>query len=199
MRSAASTGSLTIGTIGRSRIPIRVHWSAPLGAFIFTGCVFAPARWLAFLVLILAHELGHAAMVRLARAQVLSIEVNGVGGQCRWTGYASRFQRAYIASGGVLAQALVFVATLVMLAFSLHPFGRHTGDVVDTFLRTNLILAAVNLLPIAPLDGAEAWAVVPLLVKQARGSWLALRLHRLQRRRRFRSVEDQGPSDRWMN
>ncbi len=46
-------------------------------------------------------------------------------------------------------------------------FGRpadpFAADVVQVFTQTNLWLILINLLPIPPLDGAEAWGVVQLI------------------------------------
>jgi hypothetical protein len=50
-------------------------------------------------------------------------------------------------------------------------------DVVRAFVSTNIFLMALNLLPIPPLDGAEAWRVVPLLYGRAKQA-LARRRHR---------------------
>ena len=55
--------------LGRLRgAPVRVHWSAPIGAFVLGRLRYVPWFWLAFLVLVMVHELGHALMVRGARA-----------------------------------------------------------------------------------------------------------------------------------
>jgi Zn-dependent protease len=191
------TGYLTLLKLGRRRVPVRIHWTAPIAAWLMTGRGLYPVRWLTFLVLILCHELGHAFMVRLARAHVLSIDLTAIGGQCSWSGHASRYQRAYIASGGVLAQALLFVAAQLVFAFRLRPFGVHTFAVLDVLTEANLVIAGLNLLPVKPLDGAEAWSVIPLSLKRLRLTWLDLRMRSLERARdRRRSADDDS---RWLN
>ena len=178
-----STGYLTIARLGRSRTPIRVHWTAPVAAFLFTGARYDPVRWLTFLAVILCHELGHAAMVRRAGAHVMSVELNAIGGRCTWTGHVTRFQRSYIAFGGVLAQALLFVAGYFI--YLLRPLGGvHSAAVVDVLTEANVWIALLNLLPIEPLDGAEAWAIVPLSAKKLRQGWLRLKLRLLKRKGR---------------
>lgn len=140
-------------------MPIRIHWTMPVGALIFSGFRFAPAFWLGFFLLVLIHELGHAFFVRRFRHQVLSIEVTGFGGLCRWSGHATPFERAAIAWGGVLAQGVLLVATFaVLLAFG-PATTRWTAELAHVFTITNLWLIGLNLLPIPPLDGAEAWPV----------------------------------------
>lgn len=166
-------------TLGRFRgIPVRVHWTTPLGALLFTGFSFAPVAWLAFFLLVLVHELGHAAMVRRYRHRVLSVEVTGFGGLCRWAGNATPYERGAIAWGGVLAQMALLVATLgyVMLAGAPRTFVG--ADLYEVFVGTNLRLALLNLLPMPPLDGAEAWPFLRPAWSRLKARFTALRSRR---------------------
>jgi Zn-dependent protease len=178
------TGYLTLFRFGRQRIPVRAHWSLPLGAWFFCGFHWAPVAWLTFALLILAHELGHAFMVRVAGAHVLGVDLTVFGGLCTWQGHTNRFQRAYIAAGGVLAQAVIFVAATMVQARRLALFGAYTPIVLDVLISDNLWIAMINLLPVAPLDGAKAWALLPLLPKRVRLWWLERRMQRDRRRAR---------------
>jgi stage IV sporulation protein FB len=147
--------------VGRIRgAPIRVHWSVLLGILFFTGFRFAPAAWVAFVVLILVHELGHAAVVLRYRLRVVSIDVHGFGGECRWEGQATPWQRAIVAWGGVLAQAALLVVAFGVVILTGGPVSRVGTELVSVFMQTNAWLAMVNLLPIPPLDGANAWTIV---------------------------------------
>jgi stage IV sporulation protein FB len=145
-------------TLGKLRgIPIRIHWTMPVGALVFGGLRFAPAFWVGFLVLVLIHELGHAFYVKRYGHRVLSIEVTGFGGLCRWSGAATPYERAAIAWGGVVAQGLLLiVAHAVLLALG-PPRALWSAELAHVFTVTNLWLIGLNLLPIPPLDGAEAW------------------------------------------
>lgn len=151
-------------TIARFRgAPVRVHWSTPLGALVFTRFMFLPGAWLGFFLIVLLHEVGHAVLVRAARLQVVSIDVLGFGGLCRWYGVPSPRWRATIAWGGVLAQSLLLVGTLIV-SFVSPPMGSaFVAQLLDTFLWTNVFIIAINLLPIAPLDGAEAWPLLGMM------------------------------------
>jgi hypothetical protein len=64
-----------------------------------------------------------------------------------------------IAWGGVLAQGLLYGLTAGFVAL----FGPATTsfgyDIQDAWLRANLWIMVLNLIPIAPLDGAEAWQI----------------------------------------
>jgi hypothetical protein len=156
-------------TVARFRgAPVRVHWSAPLGALFFTRFAFAPGAWVGFFLLLLLHELGHAVLVRAARMQVVSVDIHGLGGVCRWYGVPSPRWRAIIAWGGVAAQAIVLVLTLLALALLPPVTSAFAAQLLDTLVWTNLFLMALNLLPIPPLDGAEAWPLIGMLRRAKR-------------------------------
>src|SRR4051812_22189782 len=101
------SGHLTLGRLGGA--PLRIHWSTPIGAFVLTGLSYVPGAWLGFVLLVLVHERGHAMLVRLFGGRVVSIDIHGVGGECRWQGHVSDRKRAAIAWGGVLAQAFLLL------------------------------------------------------------------------------------------
>lgn len=143
--------------------PVRFHWTTPLCAFLAGRFEFAPALWLGYLLLVLAHEMGHAAIVIQRGLDVESIDVHGVGGLCRWSGDAGAYSRAWIAWGGVLAQlgvlALAYAASWLWGPFS----GAPALQLLHVFTSVNLWLIALNLVPVPPLDGAEAWRLLPIL------------------------------------
>jgi Zn-dependent protease len=142
--------------------PILLHWSILLTLLFFSRFSFQPVFLVALVSLIVLHELGHAWMVRWFRFRVVAIEVNGFGGTCRWRGRARPIQRAWIAWGGVLAQAIVLIAALAW--FSLFPPTTNTAfQAHDALTRVNLWIIGLNLLPIPPLDGATAWKLPGLL------------------------------------
>jgi hypothetical protein len=149
--------------------PVRVHWSTPLGALLFGGLQFLPVFWVAFLVLVLAHEFGHALLARRYGHHVLSIDVTGFGGRCRWAGAATAEERAKVAWGGVLAQGVLFVLALLALLLGLIPSGTTGAQLSSAFIHTNLVLIVLNLLPFAPLDGAEAWTLLTRARARRRG------------------------------
>lgn len=149
-------------------IPIRLHWTMPLGALIFTRFEFVPILWLGFVVIVLVHEFGHVLLVRRCEAEVLSIDMDAVGGSCAWEGEVSPLQRALIAWGGVLAQmVLLFIVELIVTngGWSTTPDALQLLGVLTS---TNLQIAAVNLIPFPALDGWHAWRVVPLIYAKFR-------------------------------
>jgi stage IV sporulation protein FB len=156
-------------TLGKLRgIPIRIHWTMPVGAAVFGGLRFAPAFWLGFFLLVLVHELGHAFYVRRYGHRVLSIEVTGFGGLCRWSGAATPYERAAIAWGGVVAQGLLLLVALAIVVALGPPRAIWSAELAHVFVRTNLWLIGLNLLPIRPLDGAEAWPLARHVFEQLR-------------------------------
>ncbi|MBI5533123.1 MAG: hypothetical protein HY898_10425 [Deltaproteobacteria bacterium] len=141
-------------------MPVRLHWTLPIGALVFSGGAFAPFFWLGFFVLVFLHELGHAIIVRRLGYRVTAIDITGFGGMCRWSGAASRLERSLISWGGVGAQLVILALTFGLV--TIFPFLAlgWTGQLVSVFLWTNLWLAAINLLPFPPLDGHQAWQLV---------------------------------------
>jgi len=153
---------------------LRFHWTVPVGALIFGRLAFVPAFWLAFVIIVLIHELGHAAMVQRYRHRVLSIDVTGFGGLCRWSGNPTRFERAAIAWGGVLAQGVLLAFALVIAFAGLWRFVPGGGQLAEALIYTNLTIMVLNLVPLRPLDGAEAWPIFGML-PDVRGRWRARR------------------------
>ena len=73
-----------------------------------------------------------------------------------------------IAWGGVAAQAALLLITLgVVLAFGYPSFGP-LRTLASAFIYTNAFLIALNLVPIPPLDGAEAWPLVTRKLRELR-------------------------------
>lgn len=149
-------------------LPLRVHWSAVFLIFLLSGPANPhPLRWFAVVFLILVHEYGHAVVARWAGAFPLSIHIHGFGGMCHWDGYVTQIGRACIASGGVWAQGIVFVGALIVGAIFEPPDRSPLGQILIVFVVSNALMAALNLVPIPPLDGAEAWKLPWLLAKRA--------------------------------
>jgi stage IV sporulation protein FB len=142
-------------------IPIRLHWSVAVGAFVLGRFRFVPAYWAGFVLLILLHELGHAVMVRRYGLGVSEIVIHGVGGYCRHDRAGTAWQTAVIAWGGVLVQSLVYLLAVGVAAL-VGPITSSAGwQLLYLFTESNLWLICINLMPIAPLDGKEAWTILP--------------------------------------
>ncbi|MDW8361581.1 MAG: M50 family metallopeptidase [Myxococcales bacterium] len=146
-------GWLVLGRIGQA--PVRVHWTTPLGALLVSGLRLAPGAWIAFPLVVLVHELGHAVLARLRRLRVEAVEVQAYGGVCVHES-RSDLDDAIVAWGGVLAQGLL-AGVAALVRSHAEPSAAMSRDLLDALVEGNLWLAAFNLLPIPPLDGARAW------------------------------------------
>jgi stage IV sporulation protein FB len=161
-------GYLPLGRFLGLRLHLHLHWSLLLSVLVLDRGRLAPGAWLGFVLVVLVHQLGHALAGRLHGLRALAIESHGLGGHCRWQGTASARARAAIAWSGVGAQLLLLGATLLVLGLGGVP--RHTfgQDLASTLTIANAVIAALNLLPVAPLDGAEAWPLFGLLRERRR-------------------------------
>ncbi len=138
-------------------VPVRVHWTLFVGAAFVSGLRFAPGVWLGFILLVLFHEVGHTVLVWRARATVREIRLTGIGGECHYEGPVSPLARSVIAWGGVLAQLALLGLTYGLLSLGWIPTNPILGQLLGVWLEPNLVIILLNLLPFAPLDGAEAW------------------------------------------
>ncbi len=73
-----------------------------------------------------------------------------------------------LAWGGVIAQAVLLVVTLGVVAITGRPGSPFAAELVGAFIGPNLSAILFNLLPIPPLDGAEAWKILPILGSRLR-------------------------------
>src|SRR4051812_33738645 len=97
-------------------VEVRLHWSVAVGALLSARLRLEPVLWLSFFGVLFTHELGHALAVRSIGSSLLGIDVNGFGGGCRWRGNSGLVERAWVAWGGVVAQAIVLVLVLLLCA-----------------------------------------------------------------------------------
>lgn len=144
--------------------PVRLHASLVLGVLLFTGFRIDPYAWFGFVVIVLVHELGHALLARRAQLKVREIVIHGFGGYCAHAPTRDPVVSSTIAWGGVLAQGVLGIATLIglRLGLALPP------SLARALLVTNLYVGLVNLLPFASLDGASAWRLFPALLARRR-------------------------------
>lgn len=144
--------------LGRWRgAPLLFHWSIPLGLYLLGGMRVMPGFWLAASALILAHELGHAALATRYGARVVAVKVMPIGGLCEYEGDLTELERSKVAWGGVLVQAVVYGITALALRTLGSPSHPWASQAVSALTEGNAFLLALNLLPAPPLDGAEAW------------------------------------------
>ena len=167
MSGLFDTGFWRVGRV--MGVPIGLHWSLPVGAVVFGHFRFVPGFWLGFFLLVLVHEIGHAFLVKRRGLRNREIRVHGLGGVSIHE-RGTLYDQAIIAWGGVLAQLLVlYVPTVILVNVVELPSLPFLQQLVSAFLFTNLLLAAFNLIPIAPLDGHLAWKLPRLWRTRRRG------------------------------
>lgn len=167
------------------RIPVAMHWTvliAIVWLYLFFWDLLATAiASLAYFALLVAHEFGHVAVLRWRKIAVENIELNGLHGRTSH-GWASPGNDILVAWGGVSAQLLVLLLAWAAGASldtrTLPAAALIAGPLLFVFIKLNVVLMIVALLPLGPFDGHAAWAAIP---------WLRKRLRR--RRQRANVVE----------
>ncbi len=146
-----------------------VHWSVfVIVAFILAGVASRPALTIlglaCYLGIFLIHEAGHALVARRRGCGVVSIELYPIFGITKFERPWSELDHSLIAWGGVMAQAIFFVPLLAWVAL----FGYSKLDWFNMIIAIlgfySLAVAIFNLLPVHPLDGAQAWRLLPELL-----------------------------------
>ena len=154
-------------------VDVYIHWSVLLiAAIMLLNTIRRPiltlVGGLAYLSVLLIHECGHVIAAHRRRCHVDAIELYPIHGYTRFETPWSRFDHCVIAWGGVLTQAAIGIPLVLWVAL----FGYTPFEPVNAILAIlgffNLAVAAFNLIPSAPLDGAIAWELIPALVKRAR-------------------------------
>lgn len=197
--------------IGRLRgVPIRIHWATPIGALLLARFEFRPLTWALFAALVLLHELAHAAAARAVGVPVYSADLMPYGGQCVHGVPRSQLGVSLIAAAGPAVHVVLFAVAMVLLRTDLlRNAPAPVRGAVDTIGVANFFLAALNLLPIRPLDGAEAWKLAGIgvtsawnrtasAVERAQLAWRHWRLERRARRAglRWTALEGEDAGER---
>ena len=164
---------------------VRFHWALlAVGALLVIGGYGVAV--LALVLLVLAHELGHLVLAQRSGLMRLRIDLHLLGGHCLiHDAWATPWNRAVIAWGGVLAQAALLIPTLVCVKTLPMPRGwiePYLSQVLIVLLPVNLGVVFFNLIPLAPLDGHQAWALPPMIPGRIR-AW------RTERRARAATAE----------
>jgi membrane-associated protease RseP (regulator of RpoE activity) len=160
--------------IGKLRgVDLYVHWTVFLvAAVILAGVLRNPLPSLlglaAYWGVLLVHEAGHLIAAQRLGCTVFSIELYPVFGVTRFATPWSRFDHCVISWAGVIAQVVIAVPLVAWVAV----FGYTRFEVVNMLFAIlgffSLGVAALNLLPTRPLDGAVAWGIFSAFVERKR-------------------------------
>lgn len=173
-------------------VPIVLHWTVLLGLpWLFLrqrNPLDVPAAFLAFLFLMLCHELGHAAVAKWRRVRVLEIRLYFIHGLCRHEEPDRETDAVWIAWGGVAAQGVVLVLAFglkELLMWRAYPVYQDLASIFRLLIKANLLIMLFNLTPVPPFDGARAWRALPLL-------WQRMPKPSVRRWRRERQLRQQS-------
>lgn len=150
-------------------VPVMVHWSVPALCIFLLGAglprIFMVATGLGcYLSILFIHELGHHYAAVRRGYHVYRIDVFPLHAVCRLEHPETPADLAFISAGGPLAQLLLAIPfTVCVLVFGFTRF-QTLNAVLAILGYFSPLLAIVNLIPIAPLDGKAAWTLIPLSV-----------------------------------
>lgn len=148
------------------RIPVAMHWSvlfAPAWFYLMLNS-FWPAviATVAFLVLLVVHELGHVIALRWRKIAIERVTFFGLHGNTSHAG-STPGNEIIVAWSGVFAQGIALALALAtdyalgsggMVAFIATP-------VIFVFTTVNIFMMFIALIPFGPFDGHKAWQVIP--------------------------------------
>jgi Zn-dependent protease len=167
-------------------VPIKLHWTILLTAFLFGRFEFVPIFWIAFFVLLFIHEAGHAMMIKFYRLWVDEIVIHGLGGYCLWAGEVEEIKKSLIALGGAFSQLIILIIALVSTSILGPAKNSMQAQIYHAFIPTNMLILVLNFVPIEPFDGAQAWKIfIPVR------DFIFTKLSPLKRTRQFKTVQNQ--------
>jgi len=153
-------------------VPIRIHYTLTITllAVYFYGFIntfFLVAAFSLTLVL-LVHELGHMWFANRLGLKVHEINLFLVHGECIYEESDIEYENYVVAWSGIVTQLFIAIPAVILFLV----FEYKLPDALSTLLVFlgfyNLLLIAVNLLPISRLDGASCWKAIPLYLKYGR-------------------------------
>ncbi len=153
------------------RVRVCVHWSVLLLAALlvgFAGRQFldALAAAISFFGVMLLHEWGHVLAARRLRCHVDAVEIFPFFGRTLYSSPYARLDQAVVAWSGALLQLAVATPIIAVVnRFGFTDWGA-ANAVLALFGYFSAGMAAFNLLPVAPLDGAQAWPMLPALARR---------------------------------
>jgi len=144
------------------RVPVYVHWSVFAITLFFLGVAWqhilpAAIGIASYLGVLLVHELGHQYVATRRQYRVMRIEIYPIHGVCRFESPEYPLDAAAIAWGGVLAQFAIAIPCILYIKLVGHTPFLLLNIPLAIFAFLNPVIAVLNLLPIAPLDGKLAW------------------------------------------
>lgn len=152
---------------------LHIHWSALVVAGLVLGIyIRQPAHALigvcAYFCVILLHEAGHALVAKRLGYWPTDIYLSFIHGVCVYEQPDTLRGAATVAWGGVLAQLAIAIPLIVLVQAT--PLGSVPLIPVAASILgyLSLMVALFNLAPARGLDGALAWKLIPMLLRDVR-------------------------------
>lgn len=158
---AIDAGLALLATLFWLVLSLQVLPLASPGASFSQTAPVAAATVIAFMLSILAHELGHAAVAKRNDIVVLGISLNLFGGYAKLDRQAPTPASEFAIAVAGPAVNLLLGGLFVGLAFAVRPTNISLLiGAVAWLAGMNIILAVVNLFPAAPLDGGRVLTAI---------------------------------------
>lgn len=147
-------------------IPIYIHWTFPAGGIIFS--LFFSVKdplgtfslIVAYVALIIVHELGHAIAALLTSSKVYSVLVTGAGGWCFADEPEQLLPKLMFYAGGLIAQVLLFCITILWLSIMGNPENQIGNHFVLVFTFVNILVFLGNIIPSGENDGRKIYSLL---------------------------------------
>lgn len=155
MRGVFQRGFVTPLRFGS--VPVRVHWTVPLGVLLLALPTLAPGAWVGGLLVLLAHLGGRLLTARLRGLPTRAVRFHGFGGD-GWQPGARPADRLAIAWGGLLGQLALAAAGALLRGADPSADG-FLPSLAGAWVLPNLALAGLHLvLPFDPFAGEHVWS-----------------------------------------
>ena len=121
---------------------------------------------MAYSLLIVLHEAGHAAAARACGLRVFSVEISGIGGLCMSERPPSLYMALVYSSAGLTVQIALLAATLGWIGYVGPPSSPPGRCFAVVFASVNSVMLVMNLIPHKPrgapigTDGHLIWTLV---------------------------------------
>ena len=152
--------------------PVYAHISVLLVFLYFYlkgGLLVCILSGIAFIGLMIVHEMGHAYFVRKYKHKLVEIRIYPLHGLCLYEYDARWLPETLIFAGGLIAQIVILTIWLAVLGFvnlvGLTNVEQLLKPLTNVFIDTNIFVFILNSLPIPGLDGFELWKRFALMIK----------------------------------
>lgn len=149
-------GSLRLFRI--AGVPVYAHWTSALPGLVLSGAASGnprvmPGLMLGYVLVVAVHEADHALAAALLGLRVYQVQLQGFGGRCVVQTARRRREALVVFGAGLLAQIVLFAATLLAMRHAAGPTPAWVAGVALACLAGNALVFVANLWPSTSPDG----------------------------------------------